>query len=285
MRVGLVQMSLGASTDCSPAEIADRMIETASKHTKEAAQSRVQVLCFQELFNQPYFPPSRDPKWYAAAERIPDGPTITRLRLLAQEYQVAMIVPLYEEEAPGMYYNTAAVLDADGSYLGKYRKVHIPEFVDWPEKFFFRPGNLGYPVFKTRFGLLGVAICYDRHFPEVFRALALNRAQLVFVPTATGAHSRSMWELELRAAAVANGLFVAGVNRVGTEAPWNIAQFYGHSLIVDPSGEICAQSGSEEELLVCDLDLEKIRERRNYWKFLHDRRPETYGLITDERHM
>lgn len=191
------------------------------------------------------------------------------------------VLPIDEEEAPGIYYNSAAVIDADGRYLGKYRKVHIPDMVDWPEKFFFRPGNLGFPVFQTIYGRVGVYICYDRHFPEGVRALALGGAELVVVPTATGEHSRSLWEIELKAAAIADSYFVAGVNRVGKEPAWSNAEFYGSSLVVNPNGESVAQGRQEDEIVIADIDLDLVRTQRSLWQFYRDRRPEMYGALAD----
>jgi len=281
LRLGLLQLAVRTPTDCSPAEIRAASLRVIEDYANRAAARGVQVLALQELCNQPYFPPSRDTRWHGAAERIPDGPSVSQARVWAARHKMVLVLPVYEEEAPGIYYNSAAVIDADGSYLGKYRKVHIPDMVDWPEKFFFRPGNLGFPVFKTTFGRVGVYICYDRHFPEGFRALALAGAELVVVPTATGPHSRSIWEIELKAAAIANSYFVAGVNRVGKEAPWNIAEFYGASLVVNPNGEVVAQGGQEDELVVADLDLDLVRTQRSFWQFYRDRRPELYGTLAD----
>jgi N-carbamoylputrescine amidase len=179
----------------------------------------------------------------------------------------------------GVYYNTAAVIDADGKYLGKYRKNHIPQVSGFWEKFFFKPGNLGYPVFQTAYAKVGVYICYDRHFPEGARALGLNGAEIVFNPSATVAGlSQYLWELEQPAHAAANGYYIAAVNRVGTEAPWNIGEFYGSSYFANPRGKIIAQaSPKESQLLTAELDLSVIDEVRNLWQFYRDRRPETYG--------
>jgi N-carbamoylputrescine amidase len=213
-------------------------------------------------------------------ERIPDGPTTRLMQERAKKHRMVMIVPLYEEEAPGVYYNTAAVIDADGTYLGKYRKNHIPQVAPgfW-EKYYFKPGNLGYPVFQTKYAKVGVYICYDRHFPEGARELGLNGAEIVFNPSATVAGlSEYLWKLEQPAHAVANAYFVGAINRVGTEAPWNIGEFYGQSYFCDPRGKmLAAGSRDKDELIVADLDLDVIREVRNVWQFYRDRRPETYG--------
>ena len=201
-----------------------------------------------------------------------------------EKYKMAMVVPIYEEEMAGVFYNTAAVIDADGTYLGKYRKHHIPQVAPgfW-EKFYFKPGNLGFPVFKTKYADIGVYICYDRHFPEGARILGLNGAEIVFNPSATVAGlSEYLWELEQPAHAVANGYFVGAINRVGTEAPWNIGEFYGKSYFCSPRGKILKQaSRDKDELVVCDLDMKMIQEVRETWQFYRDRRPETYGKITE----
>jgi N-carbamoylputrescine amidase len=192
---------------------------------------------------------------------------------------MVIIVPLYEEDIRGVYYNTAAVIDADGKYLGKYRKTHIPQVSGFWEKFFFRPGNMGYPVFQTAYGKVGVYICYDRHFPEGARALGLNGAEMVFNPSATVAGlSEYLWRLEQTAHAAANGYFVGAINRVGTEKLWGIGEFYGSSYFADPRGQIVAQaSRDKDELLVHDIDLAEINDIRNLWQFYRDRRPDMYG--------
>ena len=185
MKIGLIQVALEGDAQDTPAAIRERMIEAHVPYIEEAAAAGVQVLCFQEVFNQPYFCPSQDPKWYAAAEPIPDGPTTQLMCEYARRHGMVIVVPIYEQAMTGVYYNTAAVIDADGSYLGKYRKSHIPQVAGFYEKFFFKPGNSGWPVFDTAFCKLGVYICYDRHFPEGWRALALNGAEYIVNPSAT----------------------------------------------------------------------------------------------------
>ncbi len=285
VKVGLIQMALKASTDQSPDQIRKIMTDAHIPFIEEAADKGVQVLCLQEVFTQPYFPPSQDPKWYDAAEKIPEGETTRLMQSYAKKHGMVMIVPLFEEDITGVYYNTAAVIDADGSFLGKYRKTHIPQVAGFYEKFFFKPGNSGYPVFKTRFLKLGVYICYDRHFPEGWRALALNGAEYIVNPSATVAGlSQYLWELEQPAAAVANGVYIGAINRPGTEAPWNIGKFYGSTYVVNPRGELIAQAGEDDdELVVADIDLEMVREVRNRWQFFRDRRPETYGPLAELR--
>ena len=279
VRAGLIQAGIG---DDLPRPL-DRMKQfLIDKHValiESAAQEGVQVLCLQELFYGPYFCAEQDPKWFALAEEVPGGPTVRLMQELAKKHRMVMIVPVFEEEMPGVYYNTAVVLDASGGYLGKYRKTHIPHLPPgfW-EKYYFRPGNSGYPVFTTSVGKIGVYICYDRHFPEGARALALNGAEMVFNPSATVAGlSEHLWELEQPAHAVANSYFVGAINRVGNEAPWNIGEFYGKSYFCDPRGQIIAQASRDrDEVLVADLDLDEIRIVRDSWQFFRDRRPETY---------
>jgi N-carbamoylputrescine amidase len=282
IRGGLIQMALKASTDKSPAQIAKAMLDAYMPFIEKAGEAGVQVLCFQEVFNQPYFCPSQDLKWYAAAEHVPEGPTVRLMQGLAKKYGMVIVVPLYEEAMTGVYYNTAAVIDADGSYLGKCRKTHIPQVAGFWEKFFFKPGSSAYPVFGTRYCKLGVYICYDRHFPEGWRALALNGAEYIVNPSATVAGlSEYLWKLEQPAAAVANGIYIGSINRVGTEAPWNIGEFYGQSYFVNPRGQIEAiASRDKDELLVHDINFDMIREVRDTWQFFRDRRPETYGVLT-----
>ena len=285
LKTGLIQMGLKGDTGMSPQQIRDRMIEAHVPLIESAGRQGVQVLCFQEVFNQPYFCPSQDTKWYRAAEHIPDGSTTQLMREYAKKYGMVLVVPLYEEEMTGVYYNAAAVIDADGSYLGKYRKSHLPQVAGFWEKFFFKPGNLGYPMFQTAHCKLGVYICYDRHFPEGWRALALNGAEYVVNPSATVAGlSQYIWEIEQPAAAVANGYYVGAINRVGSEAPWNIGTFYGSSYFVNPRGKIVAQASADrDELLVADLDMDMVREVRDLWQFFRDRRPESYGSLAESR--
>lgn len=263
-------------------EIVDAMIAKHLPYIESAGQQGVQILCLQEIFNTPYFCPGQDPKWYASAESVP-GPTVEIMQSYARKYGMVIIVPIYEKEQPGVLYNTAAVIDADGTYLGKYRKNHIPHTSGFYEKFFFKPGNLGYPVFETRYARIGVYICYDRHFPEGARALGLNGAEIVYNPSATVAGlSQYLWKLEQPAHAAANGYFMGCINRVGHEKPWNLGQFYGSSYFVDPRGQIFAQaSEDQDELLVAQFNLEMIEEVRAIWQFYRDRRPETYGRLTD----
>jgi len=283
LKGGLIQMKLKGDTSMSPAEIKDKMIAAHLPLIEAAGKQGVQVLCFQEVFTQPYFCPSQDGKWYGAAEAIPDGPTVKLMQELAKKHSMVIVAPLYEEEITGVYYNCAAVIDADGSYLGKYRKTHIPQVAGFWEKFFFKPGNSGWPVFQTAYCKLGVYICYDRHFPEGWRALALNGAEYIVNPSATVAGlSEYLWKLEQPASAVANGVFIGAINRVGTEAPWNIGEFYGQSYFVNPRGQLeKVASRDKDELIVHEMDFDMIREVRNTWQFFRDRRPESYGRLAE----
>ncbi len=283
VRCGLIQASNAIGTDSSLPKIKKAMIDKHVKLIEQAARKKVQILCLQELFYGPYFCAEQNAKWYELTEPVPDGPTTKLMQKLAAKHRMAIVVPVYEEHMPGVYFNTAAVIDADGEYLGKYRKHHIPHcHPGFWEKFYFTPGDLGYPTFQTKFARIGVYICYDRHFPEGARALGLNGAEIVFNPSATVAGlSEYLWELEQPAHAVANGYFVGAINRVGTEKPWSIGEFYGKSYFCNPRGKIVAQaSRDKDELLVADLDLDMIAEVRKVWQFFRDRRPETYASLT-----
>jgi N-carbamoylputrescine amidase len=276
---GLIQCSNPINEDGAPIpKVRDAMFEKHLPFIEEAGKKGVQVLGLQEMFNGPYFCPSQDARWCDIAEEVP-GPTVEKLSAYAKKYQMAMVIPVYEREMAGVYYNTAAVVDADGTYLGKYRKNHIPQTHGFWEKFFFKPGNLGYPTFQTRYAKVGVYICYDRHFPEGARLLGINGAEIVFNPSATVAGlSEYLWKIEQPAHAVANGYYVAASNRVGTEGPWNIGQFYGTSYFVDPRGKIISEaSRTDDELVVAEMDLDMIEEVRRTWQFYRDRRPDSYG--------
>jgi beta-ureidopropionase len=273
VRAALVQMSWTGDKET--------MIKAHEEQLREAAALGAQVICFQELFYGPYFCQVQDSSWYSYAESVP-GPTTERFASLAAEHGMVVILPVYEEEQPGVLYNTAAVIDADGTFLGKYRKNHIPQLPGFWEKFYFRPGNLGYPVFDTAIGKVGVYICYDRHFPEGWRALGLNGAQIVFNPSATSRGlSSHLWKLEQPAAAAANEYFVGAINRIGIE-PLGDDDFYGTSYFVGPDGGFVGEvaSSAEAEMIVRDLDLSKLREVRDRWAFYRDRRADTYGELT-----
>jgi beta-ureidopropionase len=283
IKCGLIQATHACDTGEKLEIIREANIHKHLEIIEQAGRAGVQILCMQEIFTGPYFCAEQTTRWYDATEAIPDGPTTKLMQEMAKKHEMVIIVPLYEVDGTGVYYNTAAVIDADGSYLGKYRKNHIPHTAPgfW-EKFYFKPGNLGYPVFKTRYATIGVYICYDRHFPEGARALGLAGAEIVFNPSATVAGlSEYLWKLEQPAHAVANAYFVGAINRVGIEAPWNIGEFYGQSYFCDPRGQFMAQASRDKtELITAELDLDKIREVRNVWQFFRDRRPETYEALT-----
>ncbi len=282
IKSGLIQMSIPLTEgEASIEEIKEAMFTKHIPFIEDAGRRGVQILCMQEIFTTPYFCPGQDSAWYESAETIP-GPTVERMQEYAKKFQMVIIVPIFEKEQAGELYNTAAVIDADGTLLGKYRKTHIPQTSGFYEKFFFRPGNLGYPVFETAYAKIGVYICYDRHFPEGARALGLNGAEIVYNPSATvKGLSQYLWKLEQPAHAAANGYFMGCINRVGVEQPWNIGEFYGTSYFVDPRGQMI-EVGSEDkdELIVADLDLKKIDEVRAVWQFFRDRRPDAYGDLT-----
>ncbi len=283
VRCALIQAKNVLGPAHSMARIRQAMVEKHLKLIRQAARKRVRILCLQELFYGPYFCAEQDIRWYELAEKVPAGPTIRLMQKEAARHRMVLVVPVYEEDLPGLYFNTAAVIDADGRYLGKYRKHHIPHcHPGFWEKFYFTPGNLDYPVFQTKYAKVGVYICYDRHFPEGARILGLNGAEIVFNPSATVAGlSEHLWELEQPAHAVANGYFVGAINRVGKEKPWSIGEFYGKSYFCDPRGRIIAQaSRDKDEVLVADLDLDMILEVRKTWQFFRDRRPDSYAALT-----
>jgi beta-ureidopropionase len=282
VKCGHIQAS-NALAEGSVAEIKQAMVDKHVGLVEEAGKQGVQILCLQEIFHGPYFCAEQDTKWYASAETVP-GPLTEQFGALAKQYKMVIILPVYEKTLDGVYYNTAAVIDADGSYLGKFQKIHIPH--TWPgfwEKFYFKPGSLGFPVFQTAYAKIGIYICYDRHFPECARALSLKGAEILFNPSATvTGKSKYLWELEQPAQAVANGVFIGANNRVGLEKPWEFGEFYGSSYFVDPRGKILVK-GSEDktEIVSADLDLDLIREVRDGWQFFRDRRPEMYDDLVD----
>jgi beta-ureidopropionase len=258
----------------------DSMIKANVALARRAAEEGAQILCFQELFYGPYFCQVQDPEYFSYTESIP-GPTTELMQELALETHMVLVVPIYEVEQEGIFYNTAVVIDADGTYLGKYRKHHIPQVKGFWEKFYFRPGNLGYPVFQTAVGPIGVYICYDRHFPEGWRALGLAGAKIVFNPSATSRGlSAYLWNLEQPAAAVANEFFVGAINRVGVEELGDNS-FYGSSYFVNPRGQLVgeAASDSDDEVIVRDLDMSVLKDVRHTWAFYRDRRPDSYGEL------
>ena len=260
----------------------ESMVEKNVRYTMEAADQGAQILCFQEIFNTSYFCTVQDARHYDEAEEIPNGPTVQRMISLAKETGMVLIVPIYERVDEGTFYNTAAVIDADGDFLGIYRKMHIPQVAGFWEKFYFKPGNLGYPVFDTAVGRIGVYICYDRHFPEGWRALGLAGAKIVFNPTATTrGHSKYLWQLEQPAAAVANEYYIGAINRVGAENLED-TDYYGSSYFVGPRGNIVGETASDcdDEVVVRDLDMSLVSEVRRHWAFYRDRRPESYESLS-----
>lgn len=274
IRVGLVQQHWTGDKDS--------MIDAHIALAREAAAQDAHVLCFQELFYGPYFCQVQEPEYFSYAEPVPEGPTTKQMCELARELHMVLVVPIYEEEMPGVLYNTTFVADVDGTYLGKYRKTHIPQVRGFWEKFYFRPGNLGYPVFDTAVGRIGVYTCYDRHFPEGWRALGLKGARIVFNPSATSrSHSQYLWFLEQPAAAVANEYFVAAINRVGAE-PFGDNDYYGSSYVCNPRGQLVgdAASDAKDELIVRECDMGMIEAVRAQWAFYRDRRPDAYGELS-----
>lgn len=288
-RTSIVNLGL-VQHDCTadPAENFAR----AEAGIREAAGRGAQIICLQELFQSLYFCQAEDHDFFSLAEPIP-GPATTRLAALSKELRVVLIASLFEKRAPGLFHNTVAILDADGSYLGKYRKMHIPDDPLFYEKFYFTPGDLGFRAWSTAYGRIGVCICWDQWYPEAARLTALHGAEILFYPTAIGWHpsekaeygrrQHSAWETVQRGHAVANGCYVVAPNRVGHEAPSGGAgiEFWGQSFVADPSGEVIARaSDSEEETLVVPVDLAQVEFQRQHWPFFRDRRIDAYGDIT-----
>ncbi|MGC1479457.1 MAG: carbon-nitrogen hydrolase [Chthoniobacterales bacterium] len=284
VKVGLIQSRSVADPKGNLA-IAERGI-------RSAAERGAQIICLQELFLTPYFCQSEDHANFELAEPIP-GPTTETLSAVAGELGVVLVASLFERRAPGVYHNTAAVIDADGTYLGKYRKMHIPDDPLFYEKFYFTPGDLGFQAYETRFGKIGVCVCWDQWYPEAARLTALRGAQILFYPTAIGWHptekaeygsrQHSAWETVQRGHAVANGCYVAAPNRVGLETPigGDGIEFWGQSFICDPSGVILDKAPDDEEsILVTEVDLASVDTQRTHWPFLRDRRIDAYGEIT-----
>jgi N-carbamoylputrescine amidase len=262
----------------------DSMIAKHVEYAKKAADQGAQVMCFQELFYGPYFCQVQRPEFFSYTEPIPDGPTTEMMQKLAQDLKMVLVVPMYEVDGVGVYYNTASVIDSDGTYKGKYRKTHIPQLPGFWEKYYFRPGNLGYPVFETSVGKIGVYICHDRHFPEGARALGLNGAEIVFIPSATSRGlSQHLWRIEQTGHAIFNSYYVGTINRVGIEDLGD-DDFYGESYFCNPRGQFVGEVASsyDEELIVRDLDLDMIQEVRNTWHFYQNRRPDQYGPLVQD---
>lgn len=277
--LGLVQ------TSCST-EPAENLKKTVERIT-EAANRGAQIVCTQELFRSQYFCQSEDHDNFALAESIP-GPTTEALSALAREREIVIIASLFERRAPGLYHNTAVVIDADGTLLGKYRKMHIPDDPLFYEKFYFTPGDLGFKTFQTRYANVGTLVCWDQWFPEAARLTALQGAEILFYPTAIGWHpsekaqygerQQASWETIQRSHAIANGVYVAAVNRVGHEGAGDGGiEFWGHTFVSDPSGQVIAQAGEQnEEVLIVKVDLAKVETARTHWPFFRDRRIDAY---------
>ena len=284
IRLALVQMR------CSPDPVENRA--RAVEKIREAAAKGAGVVCLPELYASQYFCQEEDHKYFQLAEEIP-GPSSEIMGALAKELGVVIVASLFERRAAGLYHNTAIVLDADGTLMGRYRKMHIPDDPLYYEKFYFTPGDLGFRSWDTQKGKLGVCVCWDQWFPEAARLTALSGAQLLFYPTAIGWHpsekeeyghgQHSSWETIQRGHAIANGCYVAAVNRVGHEAPAGGAgiEFWGQSFVCDPTGTIIAKGGvHEEEIITVDIDFARVELQRTHWPFLRDRRIESYGHIT-----
>ncbi len=265
----------------------DRNLAAAARRIRLAAAGGARIVCVQELFRSRYFPRSEDTEAFSLAEPVP-GPTTERFRPLARELEVVIVASVFEARAPGVYHNTAVVIDADGAILGKYRKMHIPDDPGFYEKFYFTPGDLGFRTFRTRYAHIGVLICWDQWFPEAARLAALGGAEIIFYPTAIGwgaGETRAArqaqleaWELVQRSHAVTNGVYVAAVNRVGRE---DKIAFWGNSFAADPSGRVLARAGrSRPETLLVECDLGAVAEARHNWPFLRDRRIDAYGGLT-----
>jgi N-carbamoylputrescine amidase len=285
IKLGLLQ----TWADPDPVSNLKRTLQLA--HT--AADQGAQIISTQELFRSQYFCQSEDHANFALAEEIPAGPSTQAFCELAKTRGVVIVASLFEKRSAGVYHNTAAIIDADGTYLGKYRKMHIPDDPLFHEKFYFTPGDLGFHAWDTRFGRIGVLICWDQWFPEAARLTAMAGAQILFYPTAIGWHPserekygeahHSSWETIQRAHAVANGCYVAVTNRVGHERPigGDGIKFWGQSFIANTSGQIIAKAGLEEEqILVHEIDLATVDVTRTHWPFLRDRRIDAYGDLT-----
>jgi N-carbamoylputrescine amidase len=280
--LGLVQMAM--SDDKS-----DNM-SRAVAGVREAAAKGAKVICLPELFLSRYFCQVEDHRFFQLAEAIP-GPSTTSLGALAKELGVVIIASLFEKRAQGLYHNTTAILDADGKYLGKYRKMHIPDDPNYYEKFYFTPGDLGFRSWDTQHAKAGVLICWDQWYPEAARLTALTGAQILFYPTAIGwlipekaeygAAQQASWETIQRSHAIANGVYVVAVNRVGVEpGPNQGIEFWGGSFVAAPNGEIIAKAGTGEETIVVEVDTSRVDVARTHWPFLRDRRVDAYGGMT-----
>jgi N-carbamoylputrescine amidase len=256
----------------------DRNIEKAAQLAQIAIEKGAQIICFQELFTNPWFPREMNKKHFALAEQM-GGPSVTRMQKLAKEFEVVLICPIFEMGEDG-FFNSAVIIDAGGEILGRYRKIHVPQIPLWEEKYYFLPGNLGFPVFKTKFAVIGVQICWDNFFPEGSRILTLKGAQIIFSPTAAAFASQKKWEVVISSNAISNGVYIFRVNRVGSEEKQD---FYGRSFCVSPEGELLDKpTGMKEGIALIDINLKDIEKVRKEWPFFKDRRPEIYKEILEE---
>jgi len=263
----------GIQMSCSDSP--ERNLKKAVEMAEYALENGAKVIAFQQLFHLPWFAAETDKEGFSLAEGE-DGPAISRMKEIAKKGEAVVVCPIFEKSGDN-YYNTAFVIDADGSIAGKYRKVHVPDIPLWQEKYYFAPGDLGFPVIQTRYGRIGVQLCWDVFFPEGFRALALKGAQLIIAPTAAAFSSSVKWERMVTSAAIANGVYVFRVNRVGGT---DRQRFYGKSFLVNPFGEITIEpTGKSDAVVLADVDLDNIEEARGIWGFFKDRRPEHYGDI------
>lgn len=292
-KVGLIQLAVGEDKEST--------VAAHEQAIRNAASQGAQIVCMQELFDAPYFCKATDAERFNLAEPMP-GPTVERMQRLAKELEVVIIVPMFEKRGPGLYHNSAAVVDADGSMLGIYRKMHIPEDPLYYEKYYFTPGEIyqhgtdpgratGFRIFDTRYGRIGVLICWDQWYPEAARITALMGAQVLFYPTAIGWHpaekeewgkpQADAWRTIQRSHAIANGVYVAAVNRVGHEPESGTEgiEFFGHSFLCDPFGRIIAEAGTDPTVLIAECDPAQVEYTRRNWPFLRDRRIDAYGPI------
>ena len=263
----------GIQISCS--EEKERNIEKAIKFSQIAIERGANIICFQELFTTHWFPKEMNKNHFSLAEGI-DGPSIMRMQQLAKENGVALVCPIFEREEE-IFYNSAVIIDGDGEVLGSYRKTHVPQIPLWEEKYYFAPGNLGFPVFRTKFAVIGVQICWDNFFPEGSRILALRGAEIIFSPTAAAFASQKKWETVISSNAITNGVYIYRVNRVGSEEKQD---FYGMSFCISPDGELIDKpTGMKEGIALIDIDLKNIQKVRKEWPFFKDRRPEIYKEI------
>ncbi len=265
----------GIQISCS--EEKERNIEKAVKFAQIAIEKGAHLICFQELFTTHWFPKEMNKGYFSLAEKT-NGLTITRMQKLAEEYGVVLICPIFEK-GEDSFYNSAVVIDAGGKILGSYRKVHVPQIPLWEERYYFSSGDHGFPVFQTKFAPIGVQICWDNFFPEGSRILALGGAKVIFSPTAAAFASQKKWETAISSNAIANGVYVFRVNRVGSEEKQD---FYGRSFCISPEGELLDKpTGMKDSIALVEIDLKSVEKARKEWPFLRDRRPETYKEISE----